>query len=130
MLFGDMALVDLIGASMNQDAGPHQASKPDMLMKMRKEEALALVAELPAEFDVEELIYRLCLRENPAAGEEDFAAGRTLSVQCVGRQAASWIAWSLIATRQAFSLTPIAEWRLRGEINIPGGQIPQLLRRS
>jgi hypothetical protein len=59
-------------------------------MKMSKKEVLALVEELPEEVDVEELIYRLYLREKLARAEEDIAAGRTLSAEEVRRQAESW----------------------------------------
>ena len=59
-------------------------------MKMRKEEAHAHVEELPEEFDLEELIYRLYLREKVARGEADIAAGRILTVQEVRDQVASW----------------------------------------
>ena len=40
---------------------------------------MELVRQLPEQVDIEELIYRLYLREKVAAAEEDIAAGRTLS---------------------------------------------------
>jgi hypothetical protein len=59
-------------------------------MSMQKEEVLALVRQLPDEVDVEEVIYRLYLREKLAAAEADIAAGRTLSLEEVREQARTW----------------------------------------
>jgi hypothetical protein len=42
------------------------------------------------EFDVEELIYLVYVREKLAVAEEDFAAGRSFSAEEVRKQAASW----------------------------------------
>jgi len=57
---------------------------------MHKEEVLELVHQLPDEADVEEVIYRLYLREKLAAAEVDIAAGRTLSPEEVREQACTW----------------------------------------
>mgnify|MGYP005862878923 CR=1 FL=1 len=59
-------------------------------MTIRKEEVLELVRQLPDEIDIEELIYRLYLREKLAAAEADIAAGRTLSAEEVRKQAVGW----------------------------------------
>lgn len=59
-------------------------------MTIRKDEVLDLVRQLPDDVDIEELIYRLYLREKLAAAEEDIAAGRTLSAEEVRAQTASW----------------------------------------
>jgi hypothetical protein len=59
-------------------------------MTMPKEEVLELVRQLPDEVDLEEVIYRLYLREKLAAAEADIAAGRTLSPEEVQEQARTW----------------------------------------
>jgi len=55
-----------------------------------RDEVLELVRNLPDKIDIEELIYRLYLREKLAAAEEDIAAGRTLSTEELRTQASSW----------------------------------------
>ena len=55
-----------------------------------KSEVLDLVKELPDDIDIEDLIYRLYLREKLAAAEADITAGRTVSVAEARSQAASW----------------------------------------
>jgi predicted transcriptional regulator len=62
----------------------------EVIMSMHKEEVLELVRQLPDEVDVEEVIYRLYLREKLAAAEADIAAGRTLSHEEVREQARTW----------------------------------------
>jgi hypothetical protein len=57
---------------------------------MHKEEVLELVRQLPDEVDLEEVIYRLYLREKLAAAEADIAAGRTLASEEVREQARTW----------------------------------------
>ena len=59
-------------------------------MTMHKEEVLELVRQFPDEVDLEEVIYRLYLREKLAAAEADIAAGRTLSPEEVREQARTW----------------------------------------
>jgi hypothetical protein len=59
-------------------------------MTISKEEVLELVKQLPEQLEIEELIYRLYMREKLAAAEVDIAAGRTLSAAEVRAQAASW----------------------------------------
>ena len=62
----------------------------EVIMSMHKEEVLELVRQLPDEVDVEEVIYRLYLREKLAAAEADIAAERTLSPEEVREQARTW----------------------------------------
>jgi len=62
----------------------------EVIMSMQKEEVLELVRQLPDEVDVEEVIYRLYLREKLAAAEADISAGRTLSPEEVREQARTW----------------------------------------
>ena len=59
-------------------------------MTITKEEVLEMVRQLPDEIDVEELIYRLYVRERLEQAEEDIAAGRLLSAEEVRAQAAKW----------------------------------------
>jgi hypothetical protein len=59
-------------------------------LTLAKADVLELVNELPEDIDVEELIYRLYLREKLAAAEGDIAAGRTVSVAEARAEAASW----------------------------------------
>lgn len=55
-----------------------------------KADVLELVGELPDNVDIEDLIYRLYLREKLAAAEADIAAGRTVSAAEARSEAASW----------------------------------------
>jgi hypothetical protein len=55
-----------------------------------KTDVLDLVQALPDDVDIEDLIYRLYLREKLAAAEADIAAGRTVSVAEARSQAAFW----------------------------------------
>jgi hypothetical protein len=55
-----------------------------------KTDVLDLVNELPDDIDIEELIYRLYLREKLAAAEADIAAGRTVSAAEARAEAVSW----------------------------------------
>ena len=59
-------------------------------MTIKKKEMLQLVRQLPENVDVEELIYRLYLREKLVGAEKDIASGRTLSAEEMRRQAAHW----------------------------------------
>jgi hypothetical protein len=62
----------------------------EVTMTMQKAEVLELVRQLPDEVEVEEVIYRLYLREKLAAAEADITAGRTLSPEEVREQARTW----------------------------------------
>ena len=59
-------------------------------MTVPKQDVIDLIRQLPDEVDVEDLIYRLYLREKLAAAEADIAAGRTLSTKEVRAEAATW----------------------------------------
>lgn len=59
-------------------------------MTVHKEEIVKLLGDLPDPVDVEELIYRLYLREKLAAAEDDIAAGRTLPIEEARRRATEW----------------------------------------
>ncbi len=59
-------------------------------MTISKEEVLDLVSQLPDPIEVEELIYRLYLREKLAIAEESLAEGRALSSEEVRAQVSSW----------------------------------------
>lgn len=59
-------------------------------MTITREEVLEMVRRLPDEIDVEELIYRLYLREKIERGEADIAAGRTFSTEEIEAQAVEW----------------------------------------
>jgi hypothetical protein len=55
-----------------------------------KEKILKLVNQLPDPVEVEDLIYRLYLREKLAAAEAAIAEGRTLSAEEMRAETASW----------------------------------------
>ncbi len=54
------------------------------------QQRLGLLRQFPYKVDVEDLIYRLHLREKLAAAEADIAAGRTLSAEEVRENALEW----------------------------------------
>jgi hypothetical protein len=59
-------------------------------MTISRAEVIELIRQLPEQVEIEDLIYRLYLREKLAAAEADIEAGRTLSAEEVRAQAASW----------------------------------------
>lgn len=59
-------------------------------MTLPKKEVLDLVRRMPAKVDIEELIYRLYLREKLERAEQDIAAGRTYSAEEVRRRVRRW----------------------------------------
>ncbi len=59
-------------------------------MTIRKLEVLELLNQFPDDIDIEELIYRLYLREKLMAAEADISAGRTVSVEELRQQIATW----------------------------------------
>lgn len=65
-------------------------------MRIPREEILRLVRDLPEEIDVDELIYRLYLRQKLATAEADVAAGRTLSTEEVRKRSRelATVAWA------------------------------------
>jgi hypothetical protein len=65
-------------------------TRTEAVVTISKEEVLALLRQLPDEVEIEELIYRLYLREKLAAAEADVAAGRTFTSEEMRTQAARW----------------------------------------
>ncbi|MEK9142876.1 MAG: hypothetical protein AAB308_17620 [Nitrospirota bacterium] len=59
-------------------------------MAISKDEVLELVSQFPDQIEIEELIYRLYLREKLETAETDMAAGRTLSTGELRSEAAKW----------------------------------------
>ena len=59
-------------------------------MAIPKAEIMEIINQFPNDADIEELIYRLYLREKLAAAEADVAAGRTLSAEELREQIATW----------------------------------------
>ena len=59
-------------------------------MEIAKTEVLKLVDRMPESFDLEELQYRLYLRQKLEAAEEDIRAGRTLTHEEVVQETAGW----------------------------------------
>ena len=59
-------------------------------MTITKEEVLEMVRQLPDEIDIEELIYRLYVRERLEQAEADIAEGLLLSADEARAQAAQW----------------------------------------
>ena len=55
-----------------------------------KQELLAILEDLPDEVDLEELFYRVYLREKLAAADRDIAEGRTISQEEMRARVASW----------------------------------------
>ncbi len=55
-------------------------------MTLPKKEVLDLIHRMPAKVDIEELIYRLYLREKLERAEQDIAAGRTYTTEEVRRR--------------------------------------------
>jgi hypothetical protein len=58
-------------------------------MTISKGEILEIVNQFPDQIEIEELIYRLYLREKLEAAEADIAAGQTLSAEELRSEAAS-----------------------------------------
>jgi predicted transcriptional regulator len=61
-------------------------------MEIAKAEVLKLVDRMPDNFEMEELQYRLYLRQKLEAAEEDIRAGRTLTHEEVVQETARWFA--------------------------------------
>lgn len=59
-------------------------------MLIEKQELLKLMEDLPEQVEVDEVFYRLYLREKLAAAEEDVEAGRVLSHEEVVAETAKW----------------------------------------
>ena len=61
-------------------------------MTIAKQQVLELTKELPEEVDVEELIYRLYLRQKLEAAEKDVREGRLVSHEEAVKETAKWSA--------------------------------------
>jgi len=59
-------------------------------MRIAKQELLKLMEDLPEQVEVDEVFYRLYLREKLTAAEEDIEAGRVLSHEAVVAETAKW----------------------------------------
>ena len=59
-------------------------------MEPLKQEALNVIAGLPDDADMEELMYRLYVLENIRRGQEDAEKGKTTPVEEVLRDIQSW----------------------------------------
>ena len=59
-------------------------------MAIPKAEVLELVRQLPDDVDIEELIYRLHLREKLVVAEADIAASQILSAEGVREHTLRW----------------------------------------
>lgn len=59
-------------------------------MTIAKNEVIELMKDLPDPLEIEELMYRLYLREKWEEGEADIAAGQTFTLEEIRAQVASW----------------------------------------
>ena len=59
-------------------------------MRIKKQELLKLMEDLPDQVEVDEVFYRLYLREKLNAAEDDVRAGRVLSHEEVVAETAKW----------------------------------------
>jgi len=59
-------------------------------MEPLKQEAINVIAGLPDDADMEELMYRLYVLENIRRGQEDAEKGNTMPVEEVLRDIQSW----------------------------------------
>lgn len=66
------------------------AARLGTIRPMKKSEALDVVRGMPEEFDAEELLYRLYVREKVERAEAAVAAGRVLTHEEMVREIASW----------------------------------------
>lgn len=59
-------------------------------MTITKQQVLEIVKDLPEKVEVDEIIYRLYLRQKLEAAEKDVKAGRGVPHQEVVRETAKW----------------------------------------
>ena len=59
-------------------------------MRIARAQLIKLVENLPDTVEIEEVLYRLALREKLDAAEEDFREGRILSEDEVAAEIAQW----------------------------------------
>jgi predicted transcriptional regulator len=60
-------------------------------LKIAKAQLAKLVEDLPETVEIEEVLYRLALRERLEAAEEDIREGRVLSEEEVEAEIARWV---------------------------------------
>lgn len=60
-------------------------------MRIAKAQLVELVAGLPETVEIEDVLYRLALRERLEAAEEDIREGRVLSEEDVEAEMARWV---------------------------------------
>lgn len=59
-------------------------------MIIAKQQVLDMIKELPEKIDVDELMYRLYLRQKLEAAEEDVREGRLISHEEVVKETSKW----------------------------------------
>ncbi len=59
-------------------------------MAIAKNDVIELMKDLPDPLDIEELMYRLYLREKWDEGEADIAAGKTFTLEEIRAQVSAW----------------------------------------
>lgn len=59
-------------------------------MTIAKQKVAEIIKDLPDEVDIDELIYRLYLRQKIEAAEKDIAEGRTVSHEEVIKETSKW----------------------------------------
>jgi len=60
-------------------------------MTVGKKQLLELIKDLPEEVDVDEVMYRLYLRQKLDAAEEDVREGRTVSRYEAVKESSTWL---------------------------------------
>lgn len=60
-------------------------------MRIAKTQLIKLVEDLPETIEIEDVLYRLALRERLEAAEEDIREGRVLSEDEVEAEIARWL---------------------------------------
>ncbi|MCK4763096.1 MAG: hypothetical protein KAW12_12950 [Candidatus Aminicenantes bacterium] len=61
-------------------------------MMIAKSQLLEMVRELPEEIDIDDMMYRLYLRQKLEAAEKDIEEGRVISHQDVIKETDNWFA--------------------------------------
>ncbi len=59
-------------------------------MTIAKQQVLELIKDLPEEVDIDEIIYRLYLRQKLETAEKDIREGRTVPHEEVVRETSKW----------------------------------------
>lgn len=64
--------------------------KKSDVMTITKHQVLELIRDMPEEVDIDEIIYRLYLRQKLEAAEKDVREGRVISHEEVIRETSQW----------------------------------------